>query len=362
MRWLTRTGSVLSAPQATFDLILRRGRGGIGDVLLLMLLVLPATAPAQTAAVLWSADRGLGLVLTRLLGMYIHFSLTPMLVCVALALVLVGAARLRGRRLAVDAVMTACAYLWIPVGMLGLLGAVLAGLGLDLSFLPHVPLPLFMRSDPPWWLAAVRLVVAYGWSGWLAWKLFGMLRQDPPDARPAPRDEAIRLPRTGGRLLAGWLAACYLAGGIQVALHAERIRPLGEGDPAPAISLPRADGTGQVGLEKAGGPVVIEFWATWCPKCIEGMPALAAWARAHPEVAVWTVHQGGTIEEVRVFLAEHDWRGLVHLVDVTGRASAAWRIDTLPTVVVVTPGGSIAGVHLGTPPPAWLDRRTAGGS
>jgi thiol-disulfide isomerase/thioredoxin len=350
MKWLIRTGGILVAPRRTFRHILHGQEGGVGDILLLMFLVMLGTAPVESAAIVLGAERGLGSALARLLGMYVHFALTPLLVCVAVALVLVGAERLRGRRVSVEGAVSSCAYLWIPVGMLALLGSILRLLGLDLWLLPHVPLGFFIRAMPPWWMYLLRAVVVLGWSGYLLWILVGVIREEKVrKLRPVPG--------MARWVLVGWVLLSYAAAAMYVGRNYHQIRPLRAGDRAPDFTLPRADGMGRLTLSsQAGKPVVVEFWADWCSKCITHMPALQAWARTHPDVPVLAIHQGGDMEGVHAFVSERRWKGPVYLVDGQGEASAAYRVDTLPTFVVVHPDGRVAAIRLGAPPQGWLEQ------
>jgi len=52
------------------------------------------------------------------------------------------------------------------------------------------------------------------------------------------------------------------------------------GDPAPEFRLPTLDG-GSISLSDLRGKVVmVHFWATWCPPCVEELPTLDQFARS----------------------------------------------------------------------------------
>jgi thiol-disulfide isomerase/thioredoxin len=60
--------------------------------------------------------------------------------------------------------------------------------------------------------------------------------------------------------------------------------PLEAGQPAPELHLQSYDGRGWTLDHFATKPMVVNFWATWCPPCMSELPDFARVARAHPEV------------------------------------------------------------------------------
>lgn len=349
MGWLVRTGGVLIFPRAQFRRLLAGQGGGLTDVMLLMFPVMLGVGPVAVARAAAGAGSQLGVLVSRLVSMYIGFAATPLLACVALALLLAGLLRLRGARVPLEALVSAAVYLWVPVAVLALLGSALALLGLPTWVLPNIPLSVALGNHIDWWLVAIRIPVSYGWSAWLAWLLIREASRETPAAAPAQR-------QIGAWALGGWILASWAVGAFFVAAHFDQIRPPRAGDRAAAFELPRADGRGKLALGSlAGQPVVIEFWGTWCPVCVKSMPGLQAWAAGHPEVKLLLIHQGGTPAEVAAFAKKNGYKNGIFLVDDQGAASSAYRVDSVPACYVVGPDGRLTGTHIGAPSSAWLD-------
>jgi len=120
-------------------------------------------------------------------------------------------------------------------------------------------------------------------------------------------------------------------------------RPPAPGDAAPPFTLDDLDGR-EVALSSfRGRPLILHFWATWCPVCREEMPILEQAARDSPDgLTVLGINLG----ERRAKIAEYAQRaGLSFplLLDGRGKVAARYGVLSLPITILVGPDGRIAG-------------------
>jgi thiol-disulfide isomerase/thioredoxin len=111
---------------------------------------------------------------------------------------------------------------------------------------------------------------------------------------------------------------------------AHRTQPMDA--PAPELAVQRADGSALPLSETGGRPLVLHFWATWCPPCRDELPALLAFAAAS-EVQVLAVSLDPEWGAVRRFLGPDIPPSVVL---ASGEAVArAFDVRTLPATFVV---------------------------
>ena len=129
------------------------------------------------------------------------------------------------------------------------------------------------------------------------------------------------------------------------------------GTQAPEFSLRALDST-TVDLAKLRGhPVIINFWATWCPPCIHEMPELATRFNEHQEagLVVLAVNADGEKEKkIRQFATGLSLPFPV-LLDPRIRTAMAYGVIQLPVTVFVDSAGVIRRVHAGPIQPAEID-------
>ena len=158
------------------------------------------------------------------------------------------------------------------------------------------------------------------------------------------------------------LAALHVQRSVGVsgpALPAPQSQPSLVGRPAPGLALPRlADGNVLTMESLRGGPVIVNFWASWCEPCVRELPALAAFARrqAGPgALQVLAVNAGEDEATVRDFLNANDAGGLTVLLDRDLRAGDAWGARGLPMTFLVDPAGQVRAAQAGEITLAALD-------
>ncbi len=351
MRWLDLIGGVLLTPRRTLS-ALQKDPPGFWFFARIMAAFWVATMPMAIARVVLASDRGGLYLLHRLVLVLVEFAALPLFVCTGLGLAVVAYLRLRRRPAALDLLVPAALFLWLPTGVMGLLGQVLLSLGLNVPYLPHLSLSWFFASQPSATDVLLRIVLSYGWSIALAW-VFVRIAHNIPDADDTPPASGSR---GGGIVLASVWALSLGTGALGIVRHYDDLRPLSRGDPAPpALGVSLDEQRRLIPKDFQGQPAVIEFWATWCPTCVSSMPRLIEWARLHPRVKVLAIHSGGPREEVAEFVRARGWSGIDFLVDESGEAAAAWRVDTYPTVVTLNADGRIAGIRIGEPSHDWLE-------
>lgn len=138
---------------------------------------------------------------------------------------------------------------------------------------------------------------------------------------------------------------------VDAAMADQSIEAAKVGFLAPDFTLPNTDGDDIALSELRGRPVVLNFWATWCPPCRAEMPALEqTWQRYGKEgVLILGINQGESQAVVERFA-----RGTVDttfplLLDRRTEVGRTYAVRALPTTVFVDAEGRIQDIKVGGP-------------
>lgn len=114
----------------------------------------------------------------------------------------------------------------------------------------------------------------------------------------------------------------------------------------PEFAVTALDGRSLAPAELAGRPWLLHFWATWCSSCRQELPALEAFARAHPEVTVLWVSVGEDAAAVSRFLEGTQLPGPVAL-DPHQAVASRFGVRGLPSTFWIDARGVIREVVTG---------------
>lgn len=155
----------------------------------------------------------------------------------------------------------------------------------------------------------------------------------------------------GGRARAGRIVLELLIAGLAVAaINGFLTRHAASGYAPP---LPTAGLNGPAPRLRAGHPVLIEFFATWCPICRLDQGVAQQVARHEPVVVVATESPAQT---VRAFARAHHWQTPV-IMDRRGALARRYGARVLPMAFIVGPRGHIRFVVAGYTTEAGLMAR-----
>jgi cytochrome c biogenesis protein CcmG/thiol:disulfide interchange protein DsbE len=123
------------------------------------------------------------------------------------------------------------------------------------------------------------------------------------------------------------------------------------GKPAPSLSLPLLDGSGEFDFSSLRGrAVVVNFFASWCLPCREEQDDLSAAAEAFADrdVTVVEVVYQDTAEAAITFLQETATsEEAVYLLDPGGRAAIAYGVFGIPETFFIDAAGTVVGKAIG---------------
>ncbi len=219
-------------------------------------------------------------------------------------------------------------------------------------------LPLFifqpMNSAKRWYLEELVETLRRGGSDVYYWPVSGVsdgyqVREDATEFERKARKRIPAMVRTAIRLLRPYNGEQRrpvaelpdLGDGITTKM-AVGLQPV-EGSPtAPPLSLTDIDGR-EWRLEGLRGEVVLlNFWATWCPPCVEEIPSLGRLGHrlSGKPFRVISVDVGQEAAEVRRFL-DMVPAAFPVLLDPDGSVTGPWKIRAFPTSFLIDSQGRL---------------------
>jgi cytochrome c biogenesis protein CcmG/thiol:disulfide interchange protein DsbE len=188
-------------------------------------------------------------------------------------------------------------------------------------------------------------------------------------ASPDPGGVAARAPRARGPRRVGAVFALAALAVIALVLAGRLVGPPSTtagvvveglavvGRPAPRVELPGLRG-GRVRLaDLRGRPVVLNFWASWCPPCLAEMPEFErVHRRLGDRVAFLGVNQRDQAQAAER-LARSSGVTYPLAADPEGRAFDAFGGLGMPTTVLIRADGTVADIFAGQLDEALLAER-----
>jgi len=175
--------------------------------------------------------------------------------------------------------------------------------------------------------------------------------QDAPEATPTPAPTSTAVPLNTPTLPPATAARPDV--GLDVGkLAPDFILPVLTQNAAPSATQSLA--------QRRGRPVVLNFWASWCPPCRTEIPLLQNYHERHQNAGplILGINYQENRRQVESFVRQSALTFPV-LLDESGQVGQLYRVTALPTTYFINADGTVAARHVGALTEALLDRYLA---
>lgn len=125
-------------------------------------------------------------------------------------------------------------------------------------------------------------------------------------------------------------------------------KKLAEGDKAPDFSFATTAGTNGKLSDYSGKVVFINFWASWCPPCMQEMPDINELRGMYPDVVILEVNVSDEKSDALAFIEEAGYD--VHWIIDDGAISKLYPTSGIPYTLVLDKSGTISTIFEGSAP------------
>ncbi|MBO5136932.1 MAG: TlpA family protein disulfide reductase [Spirochaetaceae bacterium] len=113
---------------------------------------------------------------------------------------------------------------------------------------------------------------------------------------------------------------------------------------APNFTVQMSDGTEASLSDFRGKPVLLHFWATWCPPCVEELPLIAQLAQDRAEeIRVFAISLGEDVKTVQTYLSSKEGalKKLVSGCDANGLVASMYGVSAVPCTLFIDEDGKV---------------------
>ncbi len=129
--------------------------------------------------------------------------------------------------------------------------------------------------------------------------------------------------------------------------------------PLPDISWSDIKGKSHRLSDYRGKWVVVNYWATWCPPCLDEIPELVSFSEQHVRNSVVLgVNQESVDRQYLVNFVDNYFISYPILLGDEGNRTPFGRLLGLPTTFIVSPKGELVSQQIGGVTKKWLEQIT----